>query len=219
MGLARRVAVPQAVVSRLWPGETVVCVASGPSLTDDDVQYCRGKARVIVVNDNYTKAPWADALFASDLKWWAYHEGVPSFQGLKFSLGATWTPQAIENDGQRWGVQVLKCGRETGLSLQPDTLAHGQNGGYQAINLAVLLGASRIILLGYDLQLGPHGQEHWFGQHPRGIRRDLPGAMPTWPAHFATLVEPLQQAGVAIINATRQTVLTCFPRESLEAVL
>lgn len=172
---------------------------------------------MIVVNDNYTKAPWADVLFASDLKWWAFHRGVPSFPGLKYSLDAKWTTQAIENNGHQWGVGVLKTGPLTGLSLKPDTLAHGDNSGYQAINVAVLMGVSRIVLLGYDMQLGADGREHWFGRHHDGIRRNL--LLDRWPISFATLVEPLQSLGVEIVNCTRQTALTCFPRLTLEAVL
>src|SRR5690349_14752114 len=32
-----------------WAGETVVCLATGPSLTAEDVASCRGKARVIAI--------------------------------------------------------------------------------------------------------------------------------------------------------------------------
>ncbi len=53
-------------VERLWPDATVVCIASGPSLTQSQVDYCRGKARVAVVNNNWEKAPWADVLYGAD---------------------------------------------------------------------------------------------------------------------------------------------------------
>jgi hypothetical protein len=38
------------------------------------------------------------------------------------------------------------------LSRDARSLAHGGNGGYQAINLAYLAGAARIVLLGYDMK-------------------------------------------------------------------
>lgn len=50
--------------------DTIVCVASGESLTRADVNYCRGKARVLAINDNYRIAPWADWLYACDGRWW-----------------------------------------------------------------------------------------------------------------------------------------------------
>jgi hypothetical protein len=73
-------------VPKLCPGGTVVCIGGGPSLTRDDVDYCRGKAFVIAINDAYKLAPWADALYACDGLWWRWHKGVPSFDGPKFAL-------------------------------------------------------------------------------------------------------------------------------------
>src|SRR5690606_8383467 len=40
-------AVGARAVPRRWPNSTVVCLASGPSLTPEDVAFCRGKAPVI----------------------------------------------------------------------------------------------------------------------------------------------------------------------------
>lgn len=190
-------------VQRLWPGETVVCIASGPSLTQEDCDFVRGKARVIVVNTSYQRAPWADALYACDEIWWRWHKGVPEFQGLKFAMNRT---------AARWpGVTVLKNLGADGLSLNPTGLKHGKNSGYAAIGLAVLLGASRILLLGYDMQRGPHGEAHWHPNHPN--HRENP--FPQWLRLFGTLVAPLQQARVEVINCTRRTALECFPRQPL----
>ena len=48
-------------------------------------------------------------------------------------------------------MYILKKGQKFGLESARDTLAHGNNSGYAAINLAVHLGAARIVLLGYDM--------------------------------------------------------------------
>ena len=39
-------------VPSLCPGGTVVCLGGGPSLHADDVDYCRGKATVVAINDS-----------------------------------------------------------------------------------------------------------------------------------------------------------------------
>lgn len=196
-----------ASVPRLWPESTIVCIGGGSSLTQQDVDYCRGKARVIVVNDGYRIAPWADVLYAADAKWWQKHSGVPVFEGLKYSVQA---------EAQQWpGVQLLRTTGETGLELKPTSLRTGSNSGYQAINLAVHLGATRVLLLGYDMQNGPKGKSHWFGDHPWGCSSQYG----TFLVQFATIVEPLRQIGVEVINCTRRTVLNCFPKQSLEAAL
>ncbi len=197
-------------VPKLWPESTVICIASGPSLTDADVEACRG-SRVIVVNDNYRKAPWADVLYAADKEWWLEHHGVPSFQGLKYAVAEKHpTRPAWPN-----GVQVLRNTGEVGLESDPTGLRTGWNSGYQAINLAVHLGAKRILLLGYDMQRGPDGRTHWFGHHCLdNLRRE--SLYVDFLKRFPTLVNPLQAIGVDVINCSRATALRCFPQMPIE---
>jgi len=199
-------------VERLWPRETVVCIAGGPSLTADDVEACRGR-RVIAVNDAYRLAPWADVLYASDAQWWKWHKGVPGFGGLKFS---------IEQSAKRsrlWtfrDVRLLKMTGETGLEQDPSGVRTGKNSGYQSMNLAVhLTGGPRIILLGYDMYIGIDGKHHWFGSHPNRVRPPLA----SFVRQFHTIVRPLAALGIEVVNCSRVTALTCFPRMSLQEAL
>lgn len=195
-------------VPRLFPDQTIVCLASGPSLTANDVDACRGKAPVVAVNDTYRLAPWADVLYACDAKWWDYHNGVTMFPGLKFSL---------EKKADRWlGVQVLERSNDRGLDLSPARLCTGMNSGYQAINLAVHLGARRILLLGYDMQVQGK-RSHFFGDHPKGLQRSA--AYEQCCERFASLVEPLKSLGVSVINCSRQSALKAFPRQPLVEAL
>jgi hypothetical protein len=192
-------------VPRLWPGETIVCVASGPSLIAADIARVRGKARVVVINTSYKMAPWADVLYACDAKWWKWHKGAPDFGGLKFGM---------EKLCARWpDVMVLKNTGTEGLEVQPHGLRTGGNSGYQAINLAVHLGAARIVLLGYDLQR-TGGREHWHPDHPTKTRSPYT----QFVKRFSSLVAPLAELGIEVVNCTRQTALACFPRRALEEV-
>lgn len=195
-------------IEPLWKGETVVCIASGPSLTADDVHFINGKARAIVINTTYALAPWADCLYACDGKWWRAHQDAASFKGMKVSLDA---------DAARFGAIVLKSGTVNGLSKDPSVLCTGRNSGYQAINLAFLLGAARIVLLGYDMQYGPNRESHWHGDHPTGlqVRSDYAG----WLKHFDALAGHLREAGIDVVNCTRRTALEMFPRLALEDAL
>lgn len=186
-------------VPRLWPGETVVCLASGPSLTPDDVAYCRGKAHAIAINTTYQLAPWADVLYAADYRWWTWYPDARTFAGLKYSL-----------DRPGGDVVTLTCTGDEGLEERPHGLRSGRNSGYQAINLAVHFGAARIVLLGYDM-----AGSHWHASHPGAPSPDFR----QWIPFFATLCAPLRRLGVAVVNCTRDTALTCFPRQALEATL
>ena len=209
VGTADRVA--SAGVPRLWPGETAVCIASGPSLTQADVDYCRGKARVIVVNRSVQLAPWADVLHGCDARFWKWHrDEARAFQGLKFTM-----ERDLDND---CGQILLKNGGMWGLSTDPATICNGRNGGYQALGIAVLFGASKIVLLGYDMQPGPSGETHWHGPHPNNFNPD-DLVYRSWRGAFPSLVKPLADLGVSVINCTRRTALTCFPRQPLEETL
>lgn len=201
-------------VPRLWPGETVVCLASGPSLTREDVNACRGRAKVIAVKDCIRLAPWADALYGSGKdtfgRWWQTNGPSLQFNGLRFSL---------DPDAAAWStVLQFDANDVTGLDDRPTHLRTGRNSGYAAINLAVHLGARRIVLLGYDLQEGPSGEQRWFGSHPWGTRSW--GELGAYLREiFATLVEPARTRGIEIINATRRSALSCFPAMSIEDAL
>lgn len=191
----------------LWSGATVVCLASGPSLCAEDVEYVHGRARVIAVNNTVDLAPWADAVWATDARWWRWRNGLPRFQGLKFSV---W----LGGVGRPKDIHILRRHNERGLCLSPDGVCHGRNGGHAAVNLAVHLGARRIVLLGYDMQ-ATGGRDHWHAPHPYS----MPNPYELWRRLFATLVEPLADLGVEIVNCSRETALDCVPRRPLREAL
>lgn len=197
-----------ATVPRLLPnGGTVVCLGGGPSLTEADVAYCRGKADlVIAINNAYQLAPWADVLYACDARFWTWHRGVKSFKGLKFSLqkaAAVWS-----------AVGVLKRTGDYGLERKPHGLRTGRNSGYQAINVALHLGATRVLLLGYDMQL-TGGRCHWHPPHPN----NQPPPVQSFRGAFRMLAPQLAGYGLTVINCSRETALTCFPCQPLEQAL
>lgn len=201
-----------ATVPAIFPdGGTVLILGSGPSLAKADVDYARDKVDgIIAVNDTYKYAPDALCLYAADGHWWDWHKGAkephkvgkvsyPAFTGrFKYTLQ------------KREGISLLKRGPARGLSLDPSYVATGYNSVYQAINVAVHFGATRVLLLGVDMHGG-----HFFGHHPNHSHPPFNYCLTA----FQTLVEPLRAAGVEVINCSRQTALTCFPRQSLESVL
>lgn len=208
-------------VPRLWPGSTIVVIGGGPSVTPDDVAYVEGKAHVIAIKEAYLLAPWADVLYACEAKWWKYYEGAPTFTGLKYAL---WPdpqdhPTATADRETLRSFPDVQCLRHTGpfgLELDPSAVRHGYNSGHQAVNVAVHLGAARVVLLGFDMWKGPDGNQNWFGAHPNHA---TPSPYPIFMQAFTEMVEPLKAAGVEVVNASRQTALTAFPRVALEDAL
>jgi hypothetical protein len=70
-----------------------------------------------------------------------------------------------------------------------------------------------VLLLGYDMEAKNERNSHWFGAHPIGLRGGSP--YPLFRQMFATMVAPLRALDVQVINCSRHTALTCFPRQPL----
>jgi hypothetical protein len=183
-----------------------VCIASGESLTKEDVDYCRGKATVFVVNDCYKIAPWADYLYACDEPWWdVHHESVKNtFKGESWSL----SPEAHK----KYDVNLIGYNPKLTWSLIDGLIATGGNSGFQVLNMADLIGFDEIILLGYDM--GYDHKSHWFGDHEGGLQRG--SNFNKWIKNFRR-AKPLIQSRV--VNCTRKTRLDCFEKADLREVL
>lgn len=178
-----------------WSGATVVCIASGPSLIAADCELVRGSGcKTIVVNTSFRLAPWANILYAGDRQWWSVYG-----QEAKATMRECWT--ASIDAAERHGIQYREA-------------RDFENSGYQAIELAAELGASRIVLLGYDCQHS-FGKRHWHTDHPADLG-NADGAH-EWPDRFAELAERYWE--IEIVNASRQSALTCFRRMGLKEAL
>jgi hypothetical protein len=203
-------------VPKLWPGSTIAVLATGPSLTQEDCDYVRGKARIIAINDAHRLAPFADVLYSSDRHWWPHYNGVPSFAGMKYGIGTQ--PRIANPFSSLPDVQVLKNTGFDGLETNPQGLrTGGGNSGYAAVNLAVHFGAARILLLGYNMSW-PGGKAHFFGNHPSGLGQTQ-GHYPSQRERFKTMIGPLKTLGIDVINCTANTSLSVFPQRPLRDVL
>lgn len=193
-----------------WRGRTVFCLASGPSLTAADVELVRLTGHpTVVTNTTFRLAPWADALFAFDAKWWATkdprtglthaQETARDFAGRRFCRSAL---------GVNYGVE----------SLHVSSWFRGSgNSGTCAVALALAAGAARIVLLGYDCSFAPDGRRHWHGDHPPGLGNCL--SIARWPLQFRRVARDAKAASVRVTNASRHTALEQFERIPLEQVL
>lgn len=208
-------------VPRIWAGATVFCVASGPSLRAEDVARLRG-FRVITINGKINdeqgailNCPFADVLYAADTAWWRKANGAPKFHGMKVAVNSNHEKDA---DAYFPAVRVLRHSLEPGLSSDPAILCSGHNSGYQAINLAILFGGVRVILLGYDAQ-PTNGRAHHHGNHPPGLSNPTEWSYRDWLLAYANLPDAAARLGAVVLNASRETAITSIPRVSLEDVL
>lgn len=174
-------------------GRTVVCIASGPSLTDADCALVEASGvPAIAVNNSWQIARFAAILYAGDDRWWDIHHA------------------AIDIGAERWTCAVRAAHT---YQLQLHKIRGPYNSGLRAIQLAQELGARRAILLGYDCQYAGE-RRHWHGDHvcPLGNA----GSVRKWLGQFT---EASRVLTIEIVNASRASALTCWPRVALEAAL
>lgn len=127
-------------------------------------------------------------MFAMDKDWW----NIYGDEVYRDFIGAKYSNNQIKN------VNHLK------------NFEHFGNSGASCISLAIMGGAKKIILLGFDCQ-ETNGLKHWHGNHPAGLGNA--GMMHKWHKKFAEIATKWPDL---IVNATRQTALTCFERVKLE---
>jgi len=111
---------------------------------------------------------------------------------------------------QRFGLNWIRGVGEAGLGRK--AVHFGGNSGFQAINLAYLWGAQRIVMLGFDMQVGPKGASHWFGDHPENKGFGNPKVFDSWIKHLKILARDLNDQGIDVFNCTRTTSVTSFVR-------
>ncbi len=199
-------------VSPRWQGQTVIVAATGMSLTADVAETCRhAHCPIIAVNDAYRLLPFATILYACDGAWWDKHNGCPKFDGEKWSShGEPGANDKLEH-AKRYGLTLVRGAHGDVFSTDPARIHYGNNSGFQAINLAMLFGASRIVLVGFNMD----HRGHFFGAHPRPLRNiDHSKSVMIFTNAWRHL-----PAGVEVINATPDSKLRGFPRMSLEDAL
>lgn len=196
---------------RRWAGRCIVA-ASGPSLTEEVADFCRGE-RVIAVNDAHRLLPFADVLYACDWAWWQHHRLCAGFAGER------WTSHSLSPKNDKRGIpagfHVIEGRDAPGFSRDPACLHYASNSGFQAVNLAILFGADPIILIGFDMR-HVDGKSHFFGNHKAPLRESTQFSV--WCAKFAKAAEKLGPAP-RIVNATPASALTCFPMMPLSEAL
>lgn len=189
-----------------WKDRTAIVMASGPSMSST-VPTRNPEHRYIVTNTTFRLAPWADVVYGCDFLWWKTHAAEVRRECPDM---ACWTQDKAS--AERYGVNLVRNEALPGSSLTG--LRVNGNSGAGAINLAVLFGARRIVLLGFDMREGPAGEKHWHADHPSPcVQKQLFGE---WQHKFESVAKDLKALGVEVLNATPGSALKCFPTVSFE---
>ncbi len=197
-----------------WTTRPAVIIASGPSLTDAQLRsveqaHLADDVSVIAVNNTIERAPWADVAYFGDYT--AIKHYRPKLEKLTVAEWVTIDRAAAE----RWKLTHIRATAGNGLGLQ--RVHMNGNSGAQAICVAAMFGARRILLIGFDMKLGADGRAHWFGQHPGNlVTRQL---FEEWIHKAGAIARDAKSAAVEIVNCTPDSALDCFKRSTIEVEL
>ena len=200
-------------IDPLWAGEPCIVAAPGPSLTPEVAKRVRLARwtegwRLIVVNDAYRYFPYADILYAADFAWWKAQD-LKDFKGERWSCHSH-SESVCDDKSQVYealGLRLVLARDGKIISKDPCCITYGRvsHSGYHALNIALLLGCSRVVLVGYDMR-HVDGKAHFFE------RKDLRLCSDDGYRDFCKNYEPDDR----VINATPESALKCFPQMSLE---
>jgi hypothetical protein len=206
------------VIARDWVGETCFIIAGGPSVATQPYERLRGR-KVIIINSSYERAPWADILVFHDERWWREHKDklLPVFAGQIFT---TWPsinhPRVVrlrnsKPQRQARGAEPLPLK----LSDDPRAVPMRRTSITAALNIAVLKGATSIVIMGADGKFGPNGERNHHRPHKW---RHNDGC---WDRHYAELkplAAELTARGIDVRNASPGSAWDLWPIVTLESI-
>lgn len=205
-----------------WPGATVFILAGGPSvagwkagevkdkkgritatwpeLRAQDLSLLKGR-RVIAVNSSVHAWPDADFLFFADARWWHRHGPLlKGFQGRIVTIAKSLGEKRI---------LTLQKAKPPGLSTKRNFVTMQRTSLHGAINLAVHLGARRLVLIGADMRAAPDGRTHHHKPHPWAVK---PDAWDKQMDQLRTTRHTLDEMGIATTVCSASSRIDWWPR-------
>lgn len=194
-------------VPKVWAGERCFVICGGESVAAQRHLVPQLKGRVIAVKHGVMLRPEADVLFfAGERPAEIAPPLLQQFRGEHIVVRGR-GHEVFPDHSKRIG----RTDTHDVWSDDPSRVA-GFDAGTSAINLAILFGATEIVLLGYDMRGG-----RWFNGEvshylPNPPESDFQRHMSTLPS----LARDAEAKGVRIINASPISRVTCFEYRPLQ---
>ncbi len=188
---------------------TWVCIGSGPSLTFDDVEYCRQRGwNLATCNNALIYAPDTKVHHAFDLRWWRTYYELARQTGAELSC-------CHSNASRDYKIRHYFRYPGGGWSKNPNYVYEG--GPMSGYNLIQIVGnredCDRIILLGYDMKA--LYQSNFHEPHPTGWPKSNPEVLSKRLRFYDDLAN---EAPIEVINASRDTAITQFKMQTLDMI-
>lgn len=192
----------------IWPDSEVFIIGGGDSLRENGFDFNLLKdEKTIGCNSAYLLgAEICDICIFSDFKFFQHFgEELALFGGM-----------VITNSSSMQGTNLdwLWVAGHQNHGLHYDALGYNGNTGSSALNLAVLLGAKKVYLLGFDMKLSPSGRPNW--HHNKLIDKPSPQVYDRFKNGFAKVKKDWKDKfpDREIYNVTDDSDLEAFPKIS-----
>lgn len=229
---------PAKPIQPIFKGETAVLIATGPSITDEQIQYVKlkreeGKCKVFTLNNVYQRVPFTDMHLSCDAPWWRWY--YPRSQELR-DLPCpkyTWFPDLAK----KFGIEYIRGVDKPGLSINPSVIHINHGSGPMWINMALHLGVKKLILIGHDMKFAPDYKpkeqkpgstpRHYFNEYPKPLQHwpsvkvglSKPGVLDGLIEAYAKMIPQLNKSEMEVVNCTPGSALTVFRMSTLEKEL
>ncbi len=191
----------------IWEGEDVFIIGGGPSLKAFDWNLLKDE-NVIGCNTSFQlgKEVCKICVFGDYRFFLKYVKELEAYQGPVFT-----NVGKLRDSTYSWLWWMPR--KPKGLHL--DALGWNCNTGAMVINLALLLGAARIFLLGYDMHLSEEGKANWYENLIDKPREEV---YSKFLRGFACMPADINKhfAGTEVFNVTKNSGLDVFLKLDLD---
>jgi hypothetical protein len=208
-----------------WLNKPAFLIGGGPSLDSFDLKRLRGRRTIGVNLAFYFFEPTIifsmDTRFLNWVKSGTYEIKYPGCREKFQTTSAykiwllTYTASLPDSIFVAPVFKNYDHGRMHLSWLFRDGLGHGNNSGFGALNLALVLGANPIYLLGYDMK-HEKGKTHYHAGHPLP---QSPGQVAGFIQAYTANADKIKERGIRVVNLNRKSALRCFefgdPEEAL----
>lgn len=192
-----------------WHNQSVYIIGGGHSLKDFDWRLLHNKLTIGCNSAYLLGQDVCKVLIYGDDNWWLeFGEDVTKkYKGVIFSVAPM---RRMKKPSNVIALPRKSCG------LYYKCLGWNGNTGAAAVNLALLLGAKTVYLLGFDMKLGAGKKPNWHDQkllntpNPRIYKKFLSG--------FKRIKQDLPKMfpKASIVNVSKVSELKAFPKNNID---
>lgn len=200
-----------------WRKNRCFIIGGGESLRGFDFSRLDGELTIGInkafqANPNFNINYAMDSILYESILTGPNAEQWKSFKGIRLFL----TPMELKQFGPE--VHLIRRILDPKISYDLNTgIYGGKNSGFGAIMLAVILGASPIYLLGYDMKVKEHS--HWHEGYPNRDIAEFNIRLAEYRQEIQNVLPILANAGFDVINVNKDSSLRCKSVDSIENVL